>query len=189
MEYFFQTRAELGLHELQNDLLFGKIPPERYPGLIEGAWQTGREAALRYSSQYGTSNPEELAVRLGLTLVEQEQGWIAPEYRICSEYYSNPRQIILYRDTICGELEKLKAKGISRYESYAAIRPLFIAHELFHHIECHDIGLTSRRDKLIVLQWGPFRVTSGIKALSEIGAHGFTKALLNLEEEADHEAL
>ncbi len=183
MDYFFQPRAELGLHELQNDLLFARIPPERYPQLIEGAWQTGRETAWRYIRQYGTCDPEELAVRLGLTLAEQEQGWVAPEYRICSEYYSNPRRIILYRDTIRGELEKLKAKGIGRYEDYAAIRPLFIAHELFHHIECHDIGLTSRRDKLTVFRWGPFRLTSGIKALSEIGAHGFTKTLLNLEEE------
>jgi hypothetical protein len=189
MEYFFRQRYELGLHELKNDPLFTKIKPQCYPELIDGAWQSGREAALRYSCQYDTRNPEELAARFGLILSEQEQGWVAPGYRICSEYYSNPRRIILYRDTILGELEKLKAKGMSLYEGYAEFRALFIAHETFHHIECHEIGLISKRERLTAWKWGPLRITSGIRALSEIAAHGFTKTLLNLEEETDYEFL
>lgn len=188
MEKFFGSRYELGLYELRNDLLFSKIPADRYSQLINKAWEIGSDTAWKYFAQYGTNNPEQLVRELGLILTEKEQGFVDPQYRICSEYYSNPRQIILYTDTIGTELEKLWAKGFDKYHDYAAIRPLFIAHEIFHHIECHDIGLTSKKEKLAVFKWGPFHITSGIRALSEIGAHAFTKALLNLkEEETDNE--
>jgi hypothetical protein len=189
MEIFFGNSNELGMFELQNDPLFSKIPSENYRQLINKAWSIGSSTACKYSQQYGTRIPEKLVERLGLVLTEKEQGFVAPQYRICSEYYSNLRQIILYQDTIKGELEKLQAKGFTKYKDYTEIRSLFIAHEIFHHIECHDIGLTSKTDKLIIFKLGPWRITSGIRALSEIGAHGFTKTLLNLEEETNHESL
>lgn len=182
MEKFFSNRYELGLYELQHDLLFSKIPEDHYTQLINLAWKIGRDAAWKYSVQYSTHSPEQLIQKLSLTLTEKEQGFVDPQYRVCSEYYSNPCQIILYTDTIGAELGRLWAQGFNKYQDYAAIRPLFIAHEIFHHIECHDIGLTSKKEKLTVFKWGPFRLTSGIRALSEIGAHGFTKELLNLEE-------
>ncbi|HBE76498.1 MAG TPA: hypothetical protein DDW65_01760 [Firmicutes bacterium] len=185
MEKFFGNRNALGLFELQNDPLFSKIPSANYHQLIDKAWSIGRNTADKYYQQYGTRFPEELVKKLGLVLTEKKQGFVAPQYRICSEYYSNLRQIILYQDTITGELEKLQAKGFIKYKDYTEFRSLFIAHEIFHHIECHDIGLTSKLDKLTVFRLGPWRITSGIRALSEIGAHGFTKALLNLDEETN----
>jgi hypothetical protein len=181
LEYFFNKRYEIGMWELKNDLLFNKIPLEQQQEFIDLAWNIGSTTAVRYCREYHTDIPTEFVAKLGLTLIELEQVASIPQIRICSEYYSNPKRIVLYKNTIEEEIEKLKAKGIMEFDKYLKIRELFIAHELYHHIECHDIGVTSQKGRIVICKIGPFRITSGVKALSEIGAHGFTKTLLHLE--------
>jgi hypothetical protein len=180
MEHFFQGKYELGMWELQNDVLFNRIAVEQYHELIDFAWNTGYKTAKEYITKYETSSPTEMLNKLGLTLLELNDGYISPEYRILSEYFSNMKRIVLYKSTIIEEVKKLKNLGISGFDEYTHIRELFIAHEIFHHIECHDQGLTSKQKKIVTFRWGPFTLTSGVRALCEIGAHSFAKTLLNL---------
>jgi hypothetical protein len=180
MEHFFYDKYELGMWELKHDVLFNKIPSERYHEFIEFAWNIGYKTAQEYMNKYETRVPTELAGKLQLTLLELDNGYLSPEYWIFSEYMSNMKRIVLYKNTIVAEVKKLKSQGINEFDDYTKIRELFIAHEIYHHIECHDQGLTSRKKKLVTFKLGPFAMTSGIRALCEIGAHSFTKTVMNL---------
>lgn len=170
----------LGMWELKNDILFNKVPQDKYDEFIDFAWNTGCEAAKDCRNKYGSISPDELAVELGLSVVEIDRGLATPDYRVFSEYYSNLKRIVIFGDTIKDEFAKLVETGITDIKDYLKMRELFVAHEIFHHLECHVIGLTSKKKKIVTLEIGPFQITSGVKALCEIGAHGFTKTLLGV---------
>jgi hypothetical protein len=183
MEHFFYDKHQLGMWELQHDILYDKIPPNRYYQLIDFAWNVGRETAREYGEKYQTSVPSQLAAELKLSVLEIEEGLVLPEYQIYSEYFSNLKRIVLHKNTIAEEVKRSKGKGRVHCENYEQIRELFIAHEVYHHIECHHQGVTSQKQKIVSFKIGPLQLTSGVRALCEIGAHSFTKALLQIEEE------
>jgi hypothetical protein len=177
MDHFFYNKYQLGLWELQHDLLFRKIRPDNYNLLIDFAWEIGYQTAGEYCEKYQTKIPSELAVRLNISLQEIDEGIILPEYKVYSEYISNQRRILLYKDMILSKVDMERV----HCHNYKQIRELFIAHETFHHIECHYKGLTSKKQKITTLKIGPLHVSSGIRALCEIAAHSFTKAMLQME--------
>lgn len=183
MEAFFGDPYELGMQELRHDLLFHKIPPEQYGEFIDCAWQAGRDAAETYSRRLGSDMPSEMASKLGLTVEEMGKDQ-CKGYRAYSEYYSNPKKIILYMPMIEEAYQHLSEEQKAFIPDFSKMKELFLAHEIFHHLECHEIGLTSRKKKVETLHLGPVRLTSGIKALSEIGAHSFTRNLLGIRAEA-----
>lgn len=180
LEHFFLDKYELGMWEIRNDILFDKIPKDKYMDFIDFAWNTGCETAKECLEKFDTAAPDELVKKLGLTLLELDGGLASPEYRIFSEYYSNLRRIVIFKKTIMREYNKLVANGFTEINDYTKLRGLFIAHEIFHHLECHEIGLTSRKKKITTFKIGPFEITSGIRAMCEIGAHSFTKTLLGI---------
>ena len=186
MEHFFYDKYRLGLWELQHDVIFGKIPAERYSELIDLAWDAGRTTADEYREKYQTSVPEKLAEKMGVAIVDLADGATLPDYQVFSEYFSNLKKIVLYKNTIFAATVRLAAEGIIPCADYLAVRKLFIAHEIFHHIECHYHGLTSQRCKVTTFRLGPLKITSGVRALCEIGAHSFTKTLLNMNGEEKH---
>jgi len=58
----------------------------------------------------------------------------------------------------------------------AQAEELILAHEYFHCLECPKIGLTSKQYVVPTLKIGRLvLMTSGIRALSEIAAHGFAR--------------
>lgn len=183
MEHFFRDKEHLGMWELEHDVLFGKIPPDRYSQLIAFAWDLGRKTAHEYYENYGTRVPSQLASKLGLVLVEVQENAALPAYQVYSEYFSNQKRVVLHKDTILKAIRHLQGKGYAYCENYEQMRELFIAHEIYHHVECHVKGLTSQKQKIVTLKIGPLQITSGIRALCEIGAHGFAKTLLQLEED------
>ena len=59
---------------------------------------------------------------------------------------------------------------------------IILAHELYHHLECTKLGLTSKQYMVPTLQIGRFKWgKSSILALSEIGAHGFAYTYYELQ--------
>lgn len=179
MDIFFLDKKTLGMKELQNDILFDKIPVDQYEELIQFAWEAGLNAALKYQEKLDTTIPSEMLARSGLELLELEQDYTLPGCEVYSEYYSNLKRIVLYKKNILKAVHKLQEKGITEY-NYDSIRELFIAHEIFHHLECHHIGITFKKKKIVNFKIGPFKLESGVRALSEIAAHSFTKHLLKI---------
>lgn len=180
LEHFFLDKNELGMWELRNDAIFDRIPKDRYMELIDFAWNTGSEAAKECLKKYHTNIPDELVKKLGLTFLELDNEGASPAYRVFSEYYSNLKRIVIFKKTIMEAYNKLVADGFTEINDYAEMRELFIAHEIFHHLECHMIGLTSKKKKITTFKIGPFQITSGVRAMCEIGAHSFTKTLLGI---------
>lgn len=178
MECFFKDKYELGMYELKNDIVFDKIPKDKYEEYIDFAYERGRKTGEEFVKKLGTNIPSEMAEKLGLLIEEKNMGMRAEEYRVFSEYYSKMNKIFLYKDSIQKEFNKLKEKGLTDLEDYKKIREIFIAHEIYHHLECHEIGLTSREKKVVVFKMGPIKITSGVRSLCEVGAHSFTKYMI-----------
>ena len=60
---------------------------------------------------------------------------------------------------------------------------LILSHEYYHFLEWNKLGLTSRDYQVPMISIGPLRLgKTGIRALSEIGAHGFAHTYHQLLE-------
>ena len=58
---------------------------------------------------------------------------------------------------------------------------LILSHEYFHFLEVTELGLTSRDYTVPMVQIGPVRLgKTGLRALSEIGAHAFARTYHDL---------
>lgn len=180
MEILFKDKNELGMSELKRDAVFSRIPPERYDEMISFSWQTGESAARDYTKKTGSSIPSEMAKRMKLKIKSEnwEQGH--GNVRVYSEYEDKFNLITLHPNVISAGIQKARSHGLNQVKSYAAARELFIAHEIFHHLECRKLGLTSRKMEITTFQFGPVKIKSGIRALCEIAAHAFTRTLYDM---------
>ncbi len=60
---------------------------------------------------------------------------------------------------------------------------LILSHEYYHFLEWNKLGLTSRDYQVPMVSIGPLHLgKTGIRALSEIGAHGFAHTYHHLLE-------
>ncbi|MEG6572832.1 hypothetical protein V6C21_10040 [[Clostridium] cellulosi] len=153
--------------ELKRDLLYHKIPEEMRVPIADRAWQTGVDAAQKLIEKYPNKSIYDVAKAEGLTVDHRKVDKISGNLRYFSEYYSGRKTIFIYDDSV-----RLwaKANGLST----AAAEELILAHEIFHHLECTQIGKTSEQYTVPQIQIGRFSFgRTGIRALSEIGAHGF----------------
>ena len=178
MDILFTDKHEIGYTEMKYDVEYRYIPEEDKERLIESAWQKGINTAQRCRDRYADAiSPEELAQELGVSVVTRTSG---PD-RIFSEYYSKKREIRLLRKSIEELFIPQNVEALTTTE-FDHVKHIFIAHELFHHLECHDpeVGLTYREYLVTVLSLGPFQRRVGLKCLSEIAAHSFTQAYLGI---------
>jgi len=158
---------ESSREELKRDLLYERIPKEDLNLISDRAWETGAEAALQILMTYPDSSFSEIAEAEGLKITYAVKDFIAGKVRYFSEYYSGRKEIILYTEAIKKWAKFNKVKDEEAYE-------LILAHEFFHHLECNGLGLTSKQYMVPRIKIGNFKFgAAGIRALSEIGAHGF----------------
>jgi len=160
--------------ELNRDLLYRKIPKEQCPAIADRAWETGAGAAREIHELYPGCSVEEIARLEGLRVRRVEKDNVAGQVRYFSEYYSGRKEIILYTPSI-----RLWARnnGLTPEEA----QELILSHEVFHHLECARLGLTSEQYKVPAFRIGRWSFgKSSIRALSEIGAHAFSRTLYEL---------
>lgn len=156
--------------ELKRDLLYRKIPEEMRAPIADRAWQTGVDAAQELLKKYPKESIYDVAKSEGLTVDHRKVDKISGNVRYFSEYYSGRKTIFIYDDSV---QHWAKANGLPT----AAAEELILAHEMFHHLECTRLGKTSAQYTVPQLQIGRFSLgRSGVRALSEIGAHGFSYA-------------
>jgi hypothetical protein len=104
----------------------------------------------------------------GLTVIYTDKDNVSGRVRYFSEYYSGRKTIYMYS----GSIEKWARSNKLKIED---ARELILAHEFFHHLECTRLGLTSKQYTVPHFQIGKLKIgKAGIRALSEIGAHGFS---------------
>lgn len=154
--------------ELKRDILYQKIPAEDLDAISDRAWDTGAAAAQALLLEHPSAGIYEVARAEGLTVEHRKVDKVSGKVRYFSEYYAGRKTIFLYDESVKRWAD---ANGVPRY----AAEELILAHEIFHHLECTRLGLTSRQYTVPALRLGPICLgKSGIRALSEIGAHGFS---------------
>lgn len=178
MEILYKKPREISMMELKRDSVFRKIASDRYDELIAFAWERGEISAIKYIEKLSTTIPSEMIAKLNITIMCKNWEKGKSKIQFYSEYADKPTTITLYENSIGEAIESAMSHGYNQITSLMAAKEVFLSHELYHYIECRDIGLASKEHKVVMLKAGPFQLTSGIRALCEIGAHAFSKFLL-----------
>ena len=155
--------------ELIRDIHYHKIPQEDISHIADRAWDTGAAAASDILDKYPGKSIWEVIKQEGLKVIKVDKDNVIGGMRCFSEYYSGRKTITLY-------LKSVKMWAAENRVSLKYGEELILAHEFFHHLECSVLGLTSSQYKVPRLTIGRWKIgKSGIRALSEIGAHGFSR--------------
>lgn len=178
-EILFSSKQEIGRLEILHDNVSRRIPKDSWDDLTEFAWSKGERTAV-YIKQ---KNPdlktaEEYAIAAGASVTVSETG---PQL-IYSEYYSRRREIRLIKEAIENTFIPQNKANLSTVD-FDHVKNIFIAHELFHHLECTDesVGLTFKEREVTIIDFKVFQWKSGLRCLSEIAAHSFVKELLGFD--------
>lgn len=159
---------DLAYKELTYDLCYGKIPETDRQSIVEAAWQKGVNAAKEIFEAYnGSGDFLAIAAQSGLTIEKRDIDYVVGNRRYFSDYISGKKLLILYLRSIA-----LWAENYAM-DLDTAIN-IIVSHEYFHFLEWTSLGLTSRDYTVPMLSIGRLKLgKTGIRALSEIGAHGF----------------
>jgi hypothetical protein len=144
--------------------------------LAEG---TGTASALR--ARFPDLAPEGIARELGVPIETIDDDPAVGSLWRFAEYRERPARIVLYRSGLA-PLDRAVGDGSAvRLLGQATPQCVFVAHELFHHIEATrcDIPM-ARRYRPTLFRIGRWHWRTGIATLSEIAAGGFAQSLLDL---------
>ncbi len=156
-------------NELRNDILYEKIPEKDRVWICDAAWNMGVQTAEKLMNGYPDVDIYQLVSQYELDVVHQQGEKISAGYCFFGEFAPKEKRIYLYRAAV----QRFAANN-SMTEKEA--EELILAHEFYHFLEENIIGKTSERYQIPVLSLGRIRIGKcGVKALSEIGAHGFAR--------------
>ena len=138
------------------------------------AWEKGRKTAADIQAETGKMRLEEIVKDLKLAVAEEEENRFN-----FSEYQVSSGKIVLFQNTIKEKFIDKERKYLLTDE-YDVIKQLFLAHELFHHLEYtrKEVGITARQRQAVKFALGRFQWKTGLCILSEIGAHSFAQAMV-----------
>lgn len=165
--------------ELRRDALYSRIPPQKRREVLERAWSKGEQAARQVYRQHGgEADLLCIAERSGLHCQWDERDRALAGRRHFAEYLPECRCVRLYEGGIRLLAEK---NGIPVPQAL----DLVLGHEYFHFLEHLCLGWTSRDCLVPLVCIGPLRFgKTGIRALSEVGAHAFAYTWVRLKESA-----
>lgn len=172
----------LGYAELTRDLLFHKIPVSKRRYYVEQALNIGKQQAQTYRLLYKHDLRALCQDRNIQIQLEETSGVLGKvRFRAQFEWSTTEKKIILYRSSL-QELQQCTAILPSTKPLLLEhIIDIHLAHELFHAIECDEIGQTYERlEPIDTFKLGRFRRQAWITRTSEIAAHAFCKEWMNL---------
>ncbi|MEO8004674.1 MAG: hypothetical protein ABI771_07195 [Betaproteobacteria bacterium] len=179
----------LGQALLREDPQYERIPVGHRVLLVGAALDDGRSVASRIARLWG-SEPAGIAARRNIPVVESDANGGYGSVVVYATYTSGPQRITLHRPAIA-RLSAFAQAHISEFPAglrmdaaaldIAAIKSIFIAHELYHHFDClRGNARLSRRHAVKIFSIGPWKWTSGLSSLGEIAAGAFAQRLLGL---------
>ncbi len=166
---------ELADQELTYDRCYDKIPQQDRAIIVENAWQKGcRAAEIVFRRENGLPDFYTIARNSGLHLIEKSIDYVVGGQRYFSDYISGKNIINLYSKSI-------QMWADQNHFQYEQAVNLILSHEYYHYLEVNEIGLTSRAYQVPMIQIGPLKLgRTGIRALSEVGAHAFSRRYYEL---------
>ena len=177
MDSFPFPSREQALDVLKSDPVFRKIQKDEagLRAVADTAWDTGEAAARDILENNPGRSIRQIVKACGVAIHSEGKDNVVGKVRYFSDYYSGEKKrIVLYTVSI----NKWAAKnGFSRREA----EEIILAHELFHHLECTKLGLTSKQCLVPILRIGGLSIgETGVRALSEIGSFAFARTCFDL---------
>ncbi|HMH71677.1 MAG TPA: hypothetical protein VK554_05130, partial [Bradyrhizobium sp.] len=122
-----------------------------------------------------------IADRLNVPVAETDDDPLVGSLWRFAEYQERPARILLYSRGLAPLDGVIAGRLAARLLGPATPREVFIAHELFHHIEAtRSETPIARRYQPSLFRIGAWHWRTGIAALAEIAAGAFAQSLLDL---------
>ena len=172
---------ELGLVMLKADPHAWRLDRATQLAAVTDALADGVGAARTLRSRFANLSPEQIARELGLPVeTTNSDPMVGPIWRF-AEYRPRPARIVIYGRGL-GPLERsLTGNRAASLLGQATPRDVFIAHELYHHIEAvRSEPPIARRYRPTLFRIGNWHWRTGIAALAEIAAGAFAQSLVEL---------
>lgn len=185
----------LGMFELSNDLLYGRIPVNKYRYYVDESLILGREAAKKMK---GIGDILQLYEESGIKIAYQEVSGekYGISFRAQSEYGTDGSAgVLVYRQSITDLARHSTACGSEFGIDDDRALQVHLAHEYFHYLEHHSAEVRDGRtmeyynhgfvsgylEQVSLMKFFGWKRSAGILRCSEIAAHAFAKELTGLE--------
>ncbi len=171
----------LGLVMLEADVHARRLDCATQLTAVRDALADGAATAEALRARFPDLTPNEIADRLNVPVAETDDDPLVGSLWRFAEYQERPARILLYSRGLAPLDGVIAGRLAARLLGPATPREVFIAHELFHHIEAtrSDTPI-ARRYQPTLFRIGGWHWRTGITALAEIAAGAFAQSLLDL---------
>lgn len=167
----------LGLVMLEDDPHGWRLDRAAQVAAVRDALADGAAAARTLRKRFPDLTPAAMAQQLGVPVETTDDDPMVGSLWRFAEYRERPPHILLYRRG----LASLDRTVTGRLLGQATAQDVFVAHELFHHIEADRPDMPiARRHQPTLFRIGNWHWRTGIAALAEIAAGSFAQSLLRL---------
>ncbi len=171
---------DLAMSMLCADRLASRLPPDDLHHLADIALAEGRAQAQCAALQWGR-DPCEIAARLAIPIIDCYANGGYGTTLVFAEYVDRPLHIVLYRHAIADLNRRVADSTLRNALPGDRCGPMFLAHELYHHLDRHALnGSLTQRHRIVLFQIGVWRWTGALATLEEIAAGSCAQTLLEL---------
>jgi hypothetical protein len=171
----------LGLVMLKADPHARRLDRPTQLAAVSDALVDGTAAARNLRARFPDLAPEQMARELRLPIETTDADPMVGSIWRFAEYRPRPPRIVLYRSGLAPLERALIGSRATQLLGQATLADVFIAHELYHHVEAirSEVPI-ARRYQPTLFRIGKWHWRTGIQALAEIAAGAFAQALLEL---------
>lgn len=173
--------AALGLVMLEADPHGHRLNRAAQFAAVSDALADGTATARDLRQRFPGFAPQEIARTLGVPIEATDDDPMVGSIWRFAEYRPRPPRILLYRRGLT-PLDRAVVGSLGvRLLGQATQQDVFVAHELYHHVEAirSEIPI-ARRYQPTLFRIGSWHWRTGIAALAEIAAGAFAQSLLCL---------
>ena len=171
----------LGMLMLRSDLHAARLDDRAQHAAVLDALADGAATAADMRQRFAGLAPRQIAGELNIPVAMTDEDPLIGTIWRFAEYRPRPPKILLYVRGLAPLEQALARASSARLLGEATIEDVFIAHELYHHLEAtRPETPIARRHQATLFQIGSWRWRTGIAALAEIAAGSFAQGLLDL---------
>jgi hypothetical protein len=170
-----------GLSMLKADIHALRLDDRAQHAAVSDALADGTATARDLRERFPGLPPCDIARALQVPVETSDDDPLVGSIWRLAEYRLRPARIVLYRRGLAPLEQALAGELGARLLGGAMAEDVFVAHELYHHLEAirSEIPI-ARRHQATLLRIGKWRWRTGIATLGEIAAGAFAQALLDL---------
>ena len=171
----------LGLVMLEADPHAGRLDRATQLAAVSDALADGTAAARDLRARFRDLALEQMTHELRLPIETTDADPMIGSIWRFAEYRPRPPCIVLYSRGLAPLERALSGPRATQLLGQATVADVFIAHELYHHVEAtrSDVPI-ARRYQATLFRIGKWHWRTGIAGLAEIAAGAFAQSLLDL---------